>query len=78
LNNTTPKPTALSYKTKPTEMIHVHPLNDIKQHDTTNTGNTCHCEPTVHVAGNEIFVIHNSFDGREGVERANQILNKVQ
>jgi hypothetical protein len=26
----------------------------------------------------EIVVIHNSFDGREGVERANQILNKAQ
>jgi hypothetical protein len=59
-------------------MIHIHPLNDIKQHDTTDTGNTCHCEPTVRVAGNEMFVIHNSFDGREGVEWANEILTKVQ
>ena len=56
-------------------MIHIHPLNDIKQHDTSDKGNTCHCEPTVRVAGNEIFVTHNSFDGREGVEWANEILN---
>jgi hypothetical protein len=75
LKITTPKPTPLGYKTKPTEMIHVHPLNDIKHHDTSDTGNTCHCEPTVRIAGNEIFVIHNSFDGREGVEWANEILN---
>ena len=59
-------------------MIHIHPLNDIKEHDTSDTGNTCHCEPTVRVAGNEIFVTHNSFDGREGVEWANEILNKAQ
>lgn len=57
-------------------MIHIHPLNDIKEHDTSDKGNTCHCNPTVVVAGNEIFVTHNSFDGREGVEWANEILNK--
>jgi hypothetical protein len=59
-------------------MIHVHPLNDIKEHDTSETGNTCHCEPTCKMEAGEIFVIHNSFDGREGVEWANQILNKAQ
>ena len=57
-------------------MIHIHPLNDIKEHDTSDKGNTCHCSPEVRIAGNEIFVTHNSFDGREGVEWANDILNQ--
>jgi hypothetical protein len=58
-------------------MNHVYPLNDIKEHDTSELGNTCHCNPTVIVEpDSEILVIHNSFDGREGLELANEILNK--
>ncbi len=57
-------------------MLHIHPLNDKKQHDTSETGNTCHCEPTCKMEAGEMVVIHNSFDGREGVEWANDILNK--
>ena len=57
-------------------MLHVHPLNDIKEHDTSDTGNTCYCEPTCKMEAGEMVVIHNSFDGREGVEWANDILNK--
>jgi hypothetical protein len=59
-------------------MIHIHPLNDIKQHDTSNIGNTCHCEPTCKIESGEIVVIHNSFDGREAAEWANEILTKLQ
>jgi len=59
-------------------MIHVHPLNDIKEHDTSDTGNTCHCEPTCKMEAGEIVVIHNSFDGREAAEWANEILTKLQ
>ena len=56
-------------------MIHVYPLDDIKEHDTSDTGNTCECEPTVITEpDSEIVVVHNSFDGREGVEWANEIL----
>ena len=57
-------------------MIHVHPLNDIKVHDTSDTGNTCHCNPNVRIESGEMVVIHNSFDGREGVEWTNDILNQ--
>jgi len=58
-------------------MKHVYPLNDIKEHDISDSGNTCHCNPTVIVEpDSEILVIHNSFDGREGLELANEILNK--
>ena len=57
-------------------MIHVHPLNDIKEHDTSDTGNTCHCNPSVKIEAGEMVVIHNSFDGREGVEWTNEILKQ--
>lgn len=57
-------------------MIHIYPLNDTKKHDTSDTGNTCHCNPKVEMESGEMVVIHNSFDGREGVEWANDILNQ--
>ena len=57
-------------------MIHVTPLNDIEEHDLSYSGNTCKCEPKVIIEPNsEIIVVHNAFDGREGVEWANEILN---
>lgn len=56
-------------------MIHVYPLNDEKEHDISDKGNTCECEPGIIIEPNsDIIVIHNSFDGREGVEIANEIL----
>jgi hypothetical protein len=58
-------------------MVHVYPLDDIEEHDTSDNGNTCKCDPQVIIQDNaEIIVVHNSFDGREGVEWANEILNK--
>ena len=55
-------------------MIHVYPLDDIEEHFINGT--TCKCHPNVIVEPNsDIIVIHNSFDGREGVEWANEILN---
>ena len=55
-------------------MQHVHPLNE--DHDTSERGNTCKCNPEVIIQPNsEIIVVHKSFDGREGVEWANEILN---
>lgn len=58
-------------------MIHVYPLDDLEEHDDSENGNTCHCNPKVIIEPNsEIIVVHNSFDGREGVEWANEILNK--
>jgi hypothetical protein len=58
-------------------MKHIYPLNDIDFHDTSEKGNTCHCNPEVIIeSDSEIIVVHNSFDGREGLELANEILNK--
>ena len=56
-------------------MKHIYPLNDIKEHDTSEYGSTRDCNPKI-IVDNEILVIHNSFDGREGLELANEILNK--
>lgn len=56
-------------------MIHVYPVDDLMEHDTTNTGSTCRCEPEIMVENGEIIVIHNSFDGREGMEWLDEILN---
>ena len=47
-------------------MIHVLPINDIREH-TEET--CCECCPTVEWNHDEGLVIHNSFDGRELQER---------
>lgn len=54
------------------KMINILPNNDLESH-TENT--TCKCEPRVIYHNGETIVIHNSFDGREGVEWVNEILN---
>lgn len=52
---------------------HVLPINDIKEHIESED---CECEPTVEVQENgNVVIVHNAFDGREGVEMANEILN---
>jgi hypothetical protein len=53
------------------EIYHVLPNNDKKKHTESYK---CHCEPEVRNEGENMLVIHNSFDGREGVEWANSIL----
>lgn len=51
---------------------HVIPNNDARPHEQTTT---CECGPKVeHIAGNMV-IIHNSFDGREGIEWAAEIIN---
>jgi hypothetical protein len=59
-------------------MIHVHPINDIDDHDISDMGNTCKCNPKVIIEPNaDIIVVHNSFDGREGLEYVQQILDQL-
>jgi len=55
-------------------VIHVLPINDIDEHEETTT---CKCEPTVIKEGDEFIVVHNSFDGREGVEIVNDFLYQL-
>jgi len=53
------------------DVFHVTPNNDIKPHSESFD---CHCKPRVETEGLNMIVIHNSFDGREGVEWVNEIL----
>lgn len=53
-------------------MINVYPINDLKEHELSST---CECVPRIEVENGEMILIHNSFDGREGLEKANEILN---
>jgi hypothetical protein len=47
--------------------IHVLPQDDIKEHTESND---CECKPTVRYVGEGgKVVIHNSYDGREFLER---------
>ena len=53
------------------EIYHITPENDIKDHEQSSL---CECDPEVQKINNSALVIHNSFDGREAVEWANEIL----
>ena len=52
---------------------HVMPANDLKQH---RQSYICHCLPRVEYESGSMIIVHSSFDGREGVEWTNEILNK--
>jgi len=51
---------------------HIIPVNDLELHSETTD---CHCNPTVQVEDGEIFIVHNSFDGREFKE---QLISKIK
>jgi hypothetical protein len=53
-------------------MIHVYPVNDEQEHETGDT-TTCWCDPTLEIDRPEMIVIHNSADGRELIEQAEEI-----
>jgi hypothetical protein len=62
---------------------HVLPLNDLREHvqETeviiqSRQMCLCECNPTHEYTNNHILVIHNSFDGREGIEWASEILKR--
>jgi len=54
-------------------MTNIIPRNDLKQH---SEDSTCNCEPRIIEESGELIIIHNSYDGREAVEMANEIINK--
>jgi len=54
-------------------IYHVYPLNDTKEHDLEST---CECNPVAETQpGGDIILVHNSWDGREAVEVAQEIIN---
>ncbi len=51
---------------------HITPLNDLRPHiDST----ACDCQPRVTWYEGDMIVIHNSWDGREGLELAMEVLD---
>ena len=59
---------------------HIYPTNDLQGHVVITTQGSfglhcsCQCQPEIEEVDGKHFVVHNSFDGREGVEWANEIL----
>lgn len=52
-------------------MYDILPIDDLKEHEEKST---CPCGPRVEVVeGGNMVCIHNSYDGREAVEWANEI-----
>lgn len=54
-------------------LIHVIPLKDLRDHVESTL---CPCEPDLLIEAGEMIFIHNSFDGREALEAAVDILNE--
>ena len=57
-------------------MIHILPIDDLKEH---TEGVDCQCNPEVRYADGdgvlpEPICIHNSWDGREFIEQAEQLI----
>jgi hypothetical protein len=54
------------------EVYHVLPNNDLQEHKESSI---CGRNPTIETYPNgNVVIIHNSYDGREGLEMANEIL----
>lgn len=56
--------------------IHVYPLKDLWGH--VLSGTDCPCEPRVELEGENLIVVHNSFDHREIIEEAIRVLNSEE
>ena len=52
---------------------HVMPLNDLHEH---RDSYLCDCKPIIDIelSSKNLIIIHNSYDGREGVEWAKEII----
>lgn len=66
------------------DFIHVVPVDDIENHTTELAWVglmhmfTCKCKPRLEFEKDKIIIIHSSFDGREGLEWANELLKTIQ
>lgn len=69
----------------PDNIQHVYPVNDLEDHVlecvfpiTGSPYCQCKCKPEHREYENgALIIVHNSFDGREGVEWANEILKTI-
>ena len=55
-------------------IYHLLPVDDIKEHEKSST---CACNPSSEIVNGNILVVHNSYDGREGLELANEVFNEL-
>lgn len=56
-------------------MINIIPLNDLKEHIEFPC---CDCNPKIIVENGEEIIIHNSYDRRELIEEALEIINEPE
>ncbi len=63
-------------------VYHVYPTGDLEEHHLEcvyplvgNPFCSCKCKPEYQQVDDSFIVVHNSFDGREGVEWVKEILN---
>jgi len=55
-------------------MWHVFPINDLKEH---TLNENCDCNPIAYLLNNgNIMYVHNSYDGREYIEKLFVAFNK--
>jgi predicted CoA-binding protein len=54
------------------EIYHILPVNDSDHHSECGD---CKCSPRIEELSDRVLIVHNSFDGREVVELANEILS---
>jgi hypothetical protein len=69
----------------PEKVYHIFPLNDLEEHitDCEYPENgvpfcPCKCNPEWKEEDDALLIVHNSFDGREGVEWVNEQLNSTE
>jgi hypothetical protein len=61
------------------KVIHVYPVDEENKHEIqSQLYPFCKCFPSEEVKSETLIIKHNSFDGREGVELANEILYKYK
>lgn len=51
------------------DVVHVIPLNDLQEHS-ADLGAPCTCRPMLKEVDGGLVVVHNSWDGREVLEKA--------
>lgn len=49
------------------EKIHITPINDLKEHQENVN---CHCNPKTEYIKDTLLIIHNAYDKRESLEKA--------
>lgn len=57
-------------------IYHVTPRHDLIKHS-SDSAEPCCCEPKIITEDGDMIIVHNSLDGREAVEWADALLDKL-